>query len=68
MVFLHSIWDDLLPSIMDQIYAALRHAGHGLTTRQMAEATGLSLEEIEVALTKAITGGGDDAFWQYDIG
>ena len=53
---------------MDQIYAALKSAGHGLTTRQMADATGLSLEEIEQALTESLTGGGDDAFWSYDIG
>ena len=57
-----------MTSIMDQIYAALKKSGHGLTTTGMAEATGLPLEEIEAALTNALTGGGDDAFWQYDIG
>ena len=58
----------IMSSTMDQIYAALRKAGHGLTTTEMAEATGLPLEEIEQALTEALTGGGDNAFWQYDIG
>jgi hypothetical protein len=34
----------------------------------MAEATGLPLSEVEAALAEPMSGGGEDAFWQWSIG